>query len=186
MDLDEAIYGRRSVREYTSEAVDEQTIRRLIDAAVNAPSATNEQPWTFTVVRDRALLYQISRDAKTYMLPTLPAGPQAERYRLMLSDPQFHVFHHAPVLIVISGIRQGTYIAEDCALAAQNLMLAAYSVGLGTCWIGLAQGYLNTTDGKTALGLPEAWVPVAPIIVGHPKAETPPVARREPEIHWVG
>jgi nitroreductase len=186
MDLDEAIYGRRSVREYTSEAVDEQTIRRLIDAAVNAPSATNEQPWTFTVVRDRALLDQISRDAKTYMLPTLPAGPQAERYRLMLSDPQFHVFHHAPVLIVISGIRQGTYIAEDCALAAQNMMLAAFGQGLGTCWIGFSQGYLNTPEGKQALGIPETWMPGAPIIVGHPKMMPAPVARKEPEIRWVG
>jgi nitroreductase len=65
-------------------------------------------------------------------------------------------------------------------------MLAAYSVGLGTCWIGLAQGYLNTTEGKNALGLPAAWVPVAPIIVGYPKVETPPVARKEPEIRWVG
>jgi hypothetical protein len=78
----------------------------------------------------------------------------------MLSDPQFHVFHHAPVLIVISGIRQGTYIAEDCALAAQNMMLAAFGQGLGTCWIGFSQGYLNTPEGKQALGIPETWMSV--------------------------
>jgi nitroreductase len=75
---------------------------------------------------------------------------------------------------------------EDCSLAAQNLMLAAYSFGLGTCWIGLSQSYLNTAEGKAALSLPEAWVPVAPIIVGYPKAEIAPTTRYAPEIRWVG
>jgi nitroreductase len=89
-------------------------------------------------------------------------------------------------LIVISGRSQKPWVVEDCALAAQNLMLAAYSLGLGTCWIGLSQSYLNTAHGKTALGLPEAWVPVAPIIVGYPKGEISPTTRNEPEIRWVG
>jgi nitroreductase len=71
-------------------------------------------------------------------------------------------------------------------LAAENLMLAAFADGLGTCWIGYAQGYLNTTEGKDALGLPAAWVPVAPIIVGHPKEVPAAVARKEPEVRWVG
>lgn len=62
MELNEAIAGRRTVREYTSEAVDEQTIKRLIEAAVQAPSAVNEQPWTFTVVRDQAVLDRLSSE----------------------------------------------------------------------------------------------------------------------------
>jgi nitroreductase len=56
MDVREAIYGRRAVREFTTEPVDEAALRRLIDAAVQAPSAVNQQPWRFTVVRDRKLL----------------------------------------------------------------------------------------------------------------------------------
>jgi nitroreductase len=71
-------------------------------------------------------------------------------------------------------------------LAAENLMLAAYSEGLGTCWIGFAQRFLNTPEGKNALGLPATSVPVAPIIVGHPKVEITPVTRKEPEIRWLG
>ena len=186
MDINAAISGRRSTRDYTDQAVDDETIRRLIDAAVRAPSASNEQPWTFTVVRDQALLDRISHAAKSYLLAALPAGPESDRRRARLTDGGFQLFYHAPVLILISGSSQRPWVAENCALAAENLMLAAYSSGLGTCWIGLAQGYLNTADGKNALGLPAAWVPVSPIIVGYPKAETPPVARREPEIRWVG
>jgi nitroreductase len=90
------------------------------------------------------------------------------------------------VLILISATAQGPWIVEDCALAAENLMLAAYAGGLGTCWIGFAQSFLNTPEGKNALGLPAAWVPVAPIIVGIPQAAPGPVLRKEPEIVWLG
>ena len=186
MDINAAISGRRSVRDFTAQGIDDETIRRLVDAAVLAPSASNGQPWTFTVVRDQALLDRVSAAAKSHLLATLPAGPESDRRRASLTDDSFQLFYHAPALIVISGRSQRPWVAEDCALAAQTLMLAAYSLGLGTCWIGLSQSYLNTADGKSALGLPEAWVPVAPIIVGHPKAEPAPTARNEPEIRWVG
>jgi nitroreductase len=186
MDLNEAISGRRSVREYTAQAIDERTIHRLIDAAVHAPSAVNQQPWTFTVVRDQSVIDRMSRDAKSHMLATMPASPHSDHFRSLLNDPNFHIFYHAPALILISAITPGPWIIEDCALAAENLMLAAYAAGLGTCWIGFAQSFLNTADGKRALGLPAAWVPVAPIIVGHAKATPPPVPRKEPEIRWVG
>jgi nitroreductase len=186
MDINEAILGRRSVRDYTTEAVDERTIHRLIDAAVHAPNAVNQQPWTFTVVRDQDVLDQISRDAKSHMLATMPASPHSDHFQSALGDPHFHIFYHAPVLILISASAQSPWIVEDCALAAENLMLAAYAAQLGTCWIGFAQSFLNTPEGKTALSLPAGWVPVAPIIVGHPKAAPPPVPRKQPEIRWVG
>jgi nitroreductase len=186
MDLSEAISGRRSTRDYTAQAVDEQSIRRLIDAAVHAPNVSNGQEWTFTVIRDQSLLDRISDAAKVHLLATLPAGPQSDRYRTSLSDPDFQIFYHAPALILISRVAQAPWVVEDCALAAENLMLAAYAAGLGTCWIGFAQGYLNTPEGKNALGLPATWVPVAPIIVGHPGAVPAPVARKEPEVRWVG
>ena len=186
MNLNEAISFRRTIREYTAEAVDEQTIRSLIDAAVHAPSAVNQQPWTFTVVRDQNVLDRVSRGAKLHMLATMAESPHADHFRSRLSDPGFQVFYHAPVLILISALSEGPWIVEDCALAAENLMLAACAAGLGSGWIGFAQGYLNTPVGKQELGLPAACVPVAPIIVGHPTAKVPPVPRDTPKIHWIG
>jgi nitroreductase len=186
MNIDEAITGRRAVRDYTAQSVDERAIRDLIDAAKHAPSAVNQQPWTFTVVRDQDVLNRISRDAKAHMLATMPVGPHSGHFKSMLGDPAFQIFYHAPALILISARAQGPWIVEDCALAAENLMLAAYAAGLGTCWIGFAQGFLGTADGKAALGLPGAWVPVAPIIIGHPKSSSSPVPRNAAEIRWVG
>jgi nitroreductase len=186
MDLGQAIVGRRSVREYTDERVDEQTILRLIDAAVAAPSAINQQPWTFTVVRDQALLERLSRAARAHALESLPSGPHSAQLQSMLTGPDVNIFYRAPVLILISGEAPGPWIVEDCAMAAGNLMLAAHDAGLGSCWIGFAQSFLGTAKGKAMLGLPAAWTPVAPIIVGHPKAPTPPAPRKPPQIRWVG
>jgi nitroreductase len=190
MDIIDAISGRRSIREYKDQAIDEKTIRRLIEAATHAPNAVNQQPWTFTVIRDQTLLNQVSRDAKAHMMATMPAdmaaGARAEHFRTTLADPAFQIFYHAPVLILISGNAPGSWIAEDCALAAENLMLLAFSLGLGSCWIGFAQSYLNTSAGKQALRIPDSWVPVAPIIVGFPSAQPVAVPRKQPEIRWVG
>ena len=87
MNLDKAIHGRRAVREYTRDDVDEQTIRGLIDAAIQAPSAINEQSWAFTVVRNQGLLDQISHEAKIYMLATTPADILSEQLLSHLRDP---------------------------------------------------------------------------------------------------
>ena len=69
---------------------------------------------------------------------------------------------------------------------AENLMLAARGAGLGTCWIGFAQSWLGTPEGKALVKLPANYRPAAPIIVGHPKAAPLPIPRKEPEIRWVG
>jgi len=185
MKLHDAIVGRRSVREYANEAIDEAPIRRLIAAAIVAPNAVNQQPWTFTVVRERSRLDRISREAKAHMLATMPASVHSAHFQTVLGDPNFDIFHGAPALIVISATAPGPWIVEDCALAAENLMLAAFAEGLGTCWIGFSQSFLNTPNGKAVLGVPEAWVPVAPIIVGRPKAWPAATARKAPEILWV-
>ena len=185
MNLDTAIAARRAVRQFTDETMDRPTIQRLIEAAVLAPSAVNEQPWLFTVVRDRALLARISTDAKAHARATLAAGLPAHLHD-HLAQTDFDILYHAPALIVISASQPGRWAVEDCALAAENLMLAACAAGLGTCWIGFAQTWLGTPAGKEALGLPASCLPVAPIILGHPANPVAPVARRPADIRWIG
>lgn len=186
MDLREAIYTRRATRAYTEQPVDEKTIRDLIDAAIQAPSAVNAQPCTFCVIRDKTVLQTISREAKVHMLKTTPVGLMSHHFGEVLNDTTFDIFYHAPTLILISAVADMPWAVEDCALAAENLMLAARGAGLGSCWIGFAQNWLATPEGKALLKLPAAYKPVAPIIVGHPQSPPPPIPRKEPEIRWVG
>jgi nitroreductase len=184
MDLEEAIYGRRAVRELTPKPVDEVVLRQLVDAAIQAPSAVNQQPWLFTVVQNKELLARISREAKAHMLRTSTAALASHHFQSILENSEFDIFYQAPVLIVISAAA-GPWIVEDCALAAENLMLAACAAGLGTCWIGFAQGWLGTPEGKSSLKLSGTTVPVAPIIIGHPKTAAAAVPRKTPKIDWI-
>lgn len=182
MDVREAIFGRRAVREFKTEPVEDATLRGLIDAAVQAPSAVNQQPWLFTVVRNKDLLTRISAEAKAHVLKTSPAALASHHFLDILNDPEFDIFYGAPALIIISAAA-GPWAVENCALAAENLMLTAHAAGLGTCWIGFAQGWLATPDGKSAVKLPDTHIPVAPIIVGHPAP--PAVTRKPPRIDWI-
>jgi nitroreductase len=186
MDLREAVFTRRAVRDFTPEPVDEKTIRELIESAVQAPSAVNQQPWSFCIVREKSVLAQISDEAKAYMVRTSPFGLVSHHFERILNDPGFDIFYHAPMLIVICSTSEISWAVEDCSLAAENLMLTAHAAGLGTCWIGFAQGWLGTPEGKALLKLPATYLPVAPIIVGHPAAKVSLVPRKEPEMRWIG
>ncbi len=186
MELLDAIHSRRAVRDFADEAVSEDQLRALIDAAIQAPSAVNRQPWLFTVVRDRALMARISGAAKAHLLRTSPAALLSHHFDQLLHDDNFDIFYHAPALVVISSVEQGPWAVADCALAAQNLMLAARDAGLGSCWIGFAQGWLNTPQARDLLNLSGRNLCVAPIVIGHPKAVLPPVPRKSPAITWVG
>ena len=185
MQVTDAIAGRRSVRAYKDDPVADDVLRRLVDAAVLAPNAVNQQPWTFTIITDAQLLTRISDESKAHMLATAGEGREAEHFRAHLVDPAFHIFYKAPALVVISAKAAGAWIVEDCALAAENLMLTAHAEGLGTCWIGFAQSYLGTVAGKSMIAAHATQVPVAPIIVGWPQTAPSPVPRNKPEIRWI-
>ena len=184
MQLHDALYGRRSVRSYLPDPVAEDDLTYVIQAGTQAPSAMNEQPWAFTVIRNQDLLDRISRQSKSFLLAEESSGMPPSSFRNQLADPHFQIFYHAPTLLVISAITKNAWSAENCALAAQNVMLAAFSKGLGTCWIGFAEHWLQTDDGKTALRIPHHYHPVAPIALGHPKVEATPVPRRPATISW--
>ena len=185
----DAIYRRRATRAFTPASVDEATIRELLRAAVHAPTAVHLEPWTFVIVQDRALLQSISVRAKA-----LATAPHAEAHRelprtatsprtpAMLADPAFNIFYDAGTLIVICGKSIGAFVAADCWLAAENLMLAATALGLGTCPIGFALGALADSDVKAELGIPLDVTAIAPIIVGIPSVVVPATTRRDPTI----
>lgn len=186
MDVLQAIRERRAVRDFKPEPVSAGALYRLISAASWAPSAMNEQPWHFTIVTDKAVLDEISARAKTWMLKNLSAMPRPAHFRDILTEQDFHIFYNAPCLVVISAASAGPWMREDAALAAENLMLMATSLGLGSCWIGFAQGWLNTLEGHQILNLSGKALVVAPIILGHPKTLPPPVARKAPLVSWIG
>ncbi|MGO8915078.1 MAG: nitroreductase family protein [Stellaceae bacterium] len=185
MNLLDALYHRRAIRDYTDAPVDQQLLHSVIAAATRAPNAMNRQPWSFVVVTNRPVLDRCSARAKAHSLASLSANPHLAGYREHLASPTFNIFYNAPALIVICATQPDPMAQQDCCLAAENLMLAAHGSGLGTCWIGFAEAWLNQPEGKAELKLPAEHAPVAPIIIGHPRGEHPAPPRREPHITWI-
>jgi len=180
----DVIYHRRAVREYTPEKIDQATIRTLLDAAVQAPTAVHEEPWAFAIIQDRKILDRLSDKAKQLISSESDAiHPLRDSHAMgRLTDPTFDVFYDAGTLIVVYGKPMGSFVAADCWLATENLLLAAHSMGLGTCVIGFAVAALNTPEWKQELGISADMMAYAPIIVGIPSGETPAVPRKQPEI----
>lgn len=159
----EAIKGRRSIRAYRSDPVREEDLRKILEAAIRAPSAGNLQPWVFIVVKD----------------------PSIKRELCLAALGQSFI-EEAPVVIVVcadtsrTGLYYGSrgvnlYCIQDTAAAIQNMLLAAYALGYGTCWVG---AFHENQVSKT-LDLPRDIRPVAIITLGLP-AESPPLRPRRP------
>lgn len=186
MELWVAIMERRSVRQFSQAAISKEDLRTLIGAAVWAPSAMNRQPWRFAVVTDPLVLQAIEAKSKAWILKSDPQGIRNPEIHKLLRDPKYHLLHGAPVLIAIGAPAQEKWCAEDSAMAAQNLMLKATEFGLGTCWIGLVQDWLNTPEGLAVLQFPPSVRVVAPIIVGEPAGQIAGGSRKAPNIVWIG
>jgi nitroreductase len=174
------IYARHSVRAYAQTPVDNATIQILLDAAVHAPTAMHEEPWAFVVVQAPALLQRVSDLAK-------PIFAEDVRYRNAhgtghsfehFTRADFNIFYNANTLIVICAKPSGPFIVADCWLAAENLMLAAQAIGLGSCVIGSAVAALNIHKMKSTLGIPDEYSAIAPIVVGIPSGASDQFKKR--------
>jgi len=191
MSVADAIRGRRAVRAYTPEPVEPATIELLLEAAVLAPTAMREEPWTFAIVQDGAELRHLSERAKRLWKKQATAHEGAldpvasarqRRVSDLLLDPEFSIFYDAGTLIVICATPESHFVEADCWLAAENLMLMACAMGLGTCPIGFALPVLNAPEVKAELGVPADVEVVAPIIIGVPSGSPPLGHRRPPRI----
>jgi nitroreductase len=187
MELLKAIYQRRAVRDFADTTVSRALVHEVILAAVQAPSALNLQPWAFAVFHGRERLAGYSRRAKQHLLATTDASfgldPRIDQYANVAAN----LFHGADTLVLICAKPGRFSPAEDCFLAAQNLMLAAHALGLGSCPVGFARPWFNRAEVKAELGIPPHHEAVLPIVLGHPAHPPPAATRQEPEIscwHW--
>ena len=181
--LVDAIFERHSVRSYKPRKLDRAAINTLLASAVRAPTAIHEEAWAFVIVQDTERLKRLSDRAKELL--AAEAHHHADRGGHtpdFFTAPDFNVFYNAGTLIVICGRTAGPFVTADCWLAAENLMLTATSMGLGTCVIGSSLLALNTPEWKAELGIPADLAAVAPIIVGVPSEEGEPTPRKEPLI----
>jgi len=160
---------RRSIRKYTDEPVSDADVENVLRAAMAAPSAGNEQPWHFAVIRDRQTMDHI-----------------------MGVHPYAAMLAHAPVCIaVLAQLSQEKYKGmwvQDCSAATQNILLAAHALGLGAVWLGVHPVVSREQGIKRILGLPEGVECLSLVALGHPAEHPAPSDRYDParvhSEHW--
>ncbi len=181
------IRERRSVRNYTDRDVPDEGLRAIIAAGIQAPTALGLQPWRFVIVKDRALMQQVSDYCKPILIERIgeEGGAGTEEFLAALKNPGFNIFYNAPVLVLVLGAREAVSSFLDCALCAENMMLAAWALGIGSCWIGSAALVQESPDLLAALKVPHDHQIVAPLIFGYPGPLSPKPTRREPRIDRV-
>ena len=171
MEALEALMTRRSVRTYTDRPVSDEHVRQILAAGMQAPSASNQQPWHFIVLRKREHL--------AAMAGVLPFGK-------MLGKAALGIVVCADLgAMVYSG-----YWQQDCAAATQNMLLACHALGLGAVWIGGYPREERAAALRRLLDIPESIMPFCAIAIGWPSEQPAPADRFRPErIHeegWVG
>jgi nitroreductase len=152
------VLERRSIRRYTGKDVDEKDVRKVLEAAMAAPSAGNERPWHFVVLRDRKLLEGV-----------MDVHPYAQMLR------------QSPVAVLVCGDpsleKYKGFWVQDCAAATENMLIMATQLGLGAVWLGIYPIEERVQGLRLLLSIPQDAVPFALVPLGHPDEAKRPVDR---------
>lgn len=145
----DVILSRRSIRRYKDQSISNDVVEILLKAGMAAPSAGNEQPWEFVVLRDREIMRRIT---------------EVHPYARMLLNTD--------VAIVVCGdetkeVYKGFWV-QDCSAATENILLAAVDQGLGAVWLGVHPMKDRVDAVKALLKLPENIIPLSIIPIGYP------------------
>jgi nitroreductase len=175
----ETILGRRSVRSFAPRKVEPAILKTLLEAAVWAPTALHKEPWGFVIVQNKDILKNISDLAKPLFIEELKKFGTRED---VLKHTDGNLFYDAGTLIIICGKTNGHLPIADCWMAAENMILAACAMNLGSCVVASALPAMCLPDVKSTLGIPDGFVAIAPVIIGYPKAESAPSSRKAPLI----
>ena len=179
----DVIKSRRSIRKYLDKPIPKEIIGKLIETAKWAPTGMNEQPWGFIVVQDKALIKELSNRSIPYINKMIEENPKFARYKKRMTMKDFSIFYHAPCVIIILGRIDAFAYQNDCSMAAQNLMLAAASMNIGSCWVGM-MNVLNKDEWfREKFKIPDNYTAVAPIALGYfENKDIPVIERKIPEV----
>ena len=161
MEALEAIMSRRSIRKYKDKKIPEETITTLLKAAMNAPSAHNNQPWHFIVVDDREIMKKV---------------PEYHQYSKMLETAS-----HAIIVLGDNKLQDTDFWIHDCSAATENILIAANAIDLGAVWLGVHPNPQLIEGTKKLFNIPEKVTPLGFISLGYPDETKPPRENYNPE-----
>jgi len=188
------IYSRRSVRSFSDKKVPEEAIREILKAGTYAPNGMNVQALRFVIFENKGRIDHYSAVAKELFLAGMAKGrpkdaPVPENVQGMirtLSNPEFNLFYHAPMVVFVFTHPSALTPVEDASLAVENMFLYARSIGIGSCWIGFANSLAHSSEFLKECQVPADHRLVAQFVLGYPKTEHSEGKRSDPQIlSWI-
>ncbi len=174
----EAIKNRRSIRTFRDGQIKDHELTAILEAAQFAPNA-GSQSWQFIALQKKALIDEISaaakEAAKNHPLPFL---------RELAGNPDFHAFYGAPTVVLVCAA-DSPWAPYDCAAATQNILLAAESLGVASCWIYFGLLAFAGEQGprfRKLLGLREEYSPLCSVALGNRGGPVPDPAPRKQDV----
>ena len=170
----ETIKNRRSTRKFRSEQIRQAELELILEAGTYAPSGHNCQPWHFLVIQSQEVLDRINDAAKGAM-----AQSADKHFAERAVNPRYHIFHHAPTVVIVSGdaaasspvvsaaTGQSYTPLADCSAAIQNMLLAAESLNIGGCWIGVINIFFGLPEETEKLAVPKGYKPLFAVSLGY-------------------
>lgn len=174
------IKQRRSIRSFKDKQIKDEELQAVLEAGLFAPNA-GDQAWHFTVIQNKKLLERLNLAAKEAAKQMDLGG-----FRELGNDKNFNCIYGAPTLVIVSGDEKAPMPLDgDCAAAMENLLIAAESMGLGTCWIYFVLLAFNSQQGselRKELKIPEGYKPYYTAALGYKKAEDVIAPDRKPDL----
>lgn len=183
----ENIHARRSVRLYQDKEVPKVDLEQIIKAGTSAPTGGNSQCWRFVIIQDNATREKLAQMSIPRVDKWIEKYANEEfkvlRKRLAGKNPDT-TYYGAPVIIFVVG--WGNTASSDCSMACENMMLAARSMGIGSCWVYFGQLVIDDPEVRTMLELKEGESVFGPLIFGYPKGDFPKAPpKNEPVVKWI-
>ncbi|MCK4552208.1 MAG: nitroreductase family protein [Tenericutes bacterium] len=167
------ILKRRSIRAYSNKIVPEELIKKILECGIYAPTAKNRQKWHFTVITNKERIEEINKLTIEGM----------EKIGIEV-DPNHHIFHHAPVVVILSS-KLGGYSRVNAGCAVENMSIAAESLNLGSCIIGQTRYMYHDADKNDIdrlLKIPENYDHDVSICFGYPSGDRPDAKPRKEDV----
>ncbi len=175
-----AIKSRRSVRKYKSGALNRETLEAIVEAGYYAPTGHNSQQWHFSVIQDAKLIEEANAKTKKKMCEMPVDWIQKS------GQSPAPVTYNAPVLIIVSSGKGAISGAIDCTAAMENMMIAAQSLGVGSCWMGFMRFIFEDDEMMRKLGVPEGYEPQQAAVFGYPAGESSAPERSKDVVTYTG
>lgn len=177
------IARRRSVRGFKAEQIKEEELNAILESGLQAPSGHNEQSCYFVAIQDKPLIEELNEGCKQGM-----RRASVDWIAELGRNEKYHIFYNAPTVVLVAARRDAISPVPDVSAAIENMLIAAESLGIASCWMGFARFYFTGAEQCRKFGIPEGYEVHYGVALGYKPEKlklNPPQRKRDKSYHVI-